>query len=391
MVVFEPVAKTILILEDDVMVLRILVELTRRVGRNLRKEGLPIDLTILSAQNLNQANQIIEEYQKHIDILSVDVNLNHDIESTKTVTSMDKPIGGFGLLEKYKDDPQTLTIVYSGETQPLYAKKAFQTYNALNYIFKREPDADNQFSHTIEAGLWYLTTYESLSLPLDQLELRDIQQAEVAWKNVLEVAEKAGIYIRDFPQALDEKIKEYRSRYIHPDTGLPVDDWTQAKLRRYLVNTPEWIEHEPPINPELKKWTVIRCHMTGYGTFTNQFASQKQPLMHIFGRSVSNTTQDYLENIVFIGQIDREFMQGDPFIIMILNTVSPRIVAAISDAIENTFKQASINVFPSDQIHSLNPDDYPLSLSYKTWTVDENHDFSDLHAVIDELSRSDDE
>jgi|GEM_PF-3996303 len=391
MVVFEPAARSILILEDDNLILRVLVELARRVGRNLRKEGLPVDLTILSAQTLDQAYQILEEYDKHIDILSVDVNLNHDVESKKTVTSMDTPIGGFGLLEKYKDDPQTLTIVYSGETQPLYAKKAFQTYNALNYIFKREPDADDQFSHTIEAGLWYLTTSEALSLPLDQLERRDLERAEVAWAKTAEVAENAGIYIKDFPEALDEKIKEYRIQYIHPDTDLPVDDWTQAKLRRYLVNTPEWIEHEPPIEPELKEWTVIRCRLKGYGHFTNQFASQKQALMHIFGRSVTNSTQDYIENLIFTGQIDREFMQGDPFIIMILNTVSPRIVAGISDAIDANFNQASVTVFPGEQIHNLDPADYPLVLEYKTWTSDENHDFSDLHAVIDELSRGDDE
>ena len=66
MVVFEPAARSILILEDDNLILRVLVELARRVGRNLRKEGLPIDLTILSAQTLDQAYQIIEEYGKHI-------------------------------------------------------------------------------------------------------------------------------------------------------------------------------------------------------------------------------------------------------------------------------------------------------------------------------------
>ncbi len=391
MSVFDPVPRTILILEDDKMILRLLVEHARRVGRHIRSAGLPVDLTILSAQTLSQALQRIEEYERPIDIVSVDIELDNKGLSVQQMLDRNKPTGGFALLEKYKDAPQTIGLVYSGKNEGMYSKKSFQQYGVLNHIFKSENNAEVQFENTIETALWYLTAYDSISLPLEDLEIRDIQRAEEAWENTLAAAEKAGIYERDLPETLDIKIQEFRNSHIHPDTEMPVEAWTQAKLRRFIVSTPDWVEHEPPVIPELPQWTIIRCLLSGYGKLTNQFASQKQPLMHIFGHTLSNTLHDFHENLVFKGHIDRDFMQGDPFLIFILNTIDETLVATIKESSTNAFTQSSSTVLPGEQHQDFEAGNYPLELIFKIWTSDEDHDFSDLHAVIDELSRGDDD
>lgn len=390
MPVFEPVQRTVLVLEDDPMFQKILVTNCKIATRRLKTENLIINLTILRAESLSQAIQIIEEYDHTIDIISVDVALKHsdkDLSEDK-LFERDTPVGGLALLETFKDAPHTLSLVVSGEKQQMYPIEAYQKYGVLNYIVKSMPDQDEVYIRSIQTALWYLTSHDSISLSLEQLEQRDLELAQLAWEKTLENAQYAKIRTNQLPQQLDTLIQEYRTKYIHEDTNLPIGDWSHAKLRRFIVQGASWIEHEPPLEPELPHWTILRCGLQGYSHFVINYSSQKQPILTIFAQSIKNVAQAYDEHIVFIGQTDRDLTQLEPYIFIILNTTDKWLISEISQKINKTFSQASPQVLPSSQLHeNIDPSKYNFVLQFKTWNNEAEHDFADLHAVLDVLNR----
>jgi hypothetical protein len=382
MTVFDPVQRTILILEDDRFFQDILTEHSKLAVRRLKADNLIVQLKILRADNLQQALQILAEEDGHVDILSVDVNLGG------TISSQDEVVGGFGILEKFKNKPDTLSIVVSGENQMAYPLEAFQTYGVLNYIFKAAPDMDDIYIRSVQTALWYLTTLDCISMPLDKLERLDLERAEVAWNKTIETAQTAKIRVNLLPQQLSNLIQEHRSKYVHPDTELPVDEWSYAKLRRFVIQSPRWMEHEPPLVPEIPEWTILRCRLHGYDSFITRFSSQKQALMRIFSHAITSVTSENQAQIIFVGHLDRDLFQSEPQVLVIFKTIDSNLIERLTQKMQTLLAQDVSKVFPSNLLRrDINPGDYQMTLGFKTWTSAENHDFSDLHATLDELNR----
>jgi hypothetical protein len=331
---------------------------------------------------LQQALNILAEEDGHVDILSVDVNLGGSLGN------QDEAIGGFGILERFKNKPNTLSIVVSGEQEMTYPLEAFQTYGVLNYIFKAAPDKDDVYIRSVQTALWYLTALDCIGLELATLERLDLERAEVAWNKTIETAQTAKIRVNLLPQQLNTVIQEHRSKYVHPDTELPVGEWSYAKLRRFVIQSPKWTVHEPPLLPEVPEWTILRCRLHGYNTFIAKFGSQKQALMKIFSHSVTSVISEHAEQVIFSGHLDRDLFQGEPHILVIFKTIDSALIERITQKMQTLLAQDVSKVFPSNLLRrDIKPGDFHMVLRFKTWTSAENPDFSDLHATLDELNR----
>jgi hypothetical protein len=389
---FDPVRRTILIVEDEQDIQDNIVYMCGIVQNLLRQQGLFVDLHLLRARTLDEANQIIDQNKNDIDLITIDIALKKEEKDLTDDQLANLTPGGLQVLQRFVDSG-TMSIIYSGEKTQTYIQDAYVHYGVLRFI--RKSKEDEVLFPTIKTALWYLTAIDSIMLPLEDLDRRDIQRAEQAWQHTVNSATEASIRISYLPYQLDARIAQVRAMYLHPDTDLPSGEWTQAKLRKHIIApAEEWKSRSSTTEQSSlsgsSDWMLIRCKMEGFHAFISEYASQKPALLQLFANAIgAAVSEDFADKVVFVGHLDRDFLQDEPYLIIILRTNDSAIFDGLTKMISQHFAQASSKVLPSHEVHErFDPSKYTFSLQFKHWSSDEDNEFYDLHSTLDIVNRS---
>src|SRR5690606_5078425 len=100
------------------------------------------------------------------------------------------------------------------------------------------------------------------------------------------------------------------------------------------------------------EWMLIRCKMEGFHAFISEYASQKPALLQLFANAIeAAVNEDFADKVVFVGHLDRDFLQDEPYLIILLRTNDSTVFDGLSKAITQHFTQASSKVLPSHEVH----------------------------------------
>ena len=389
---FDPVRRTILIVEDEQDIQDNIASMCTIVQSLLRQQSLFVDLRLLKARTLEEANQIIDQHKNDIDLITIDIALKREEKDLTDDQLTNLTPGGLQVLQRFVDSG-TLSIIYSGEKTQTYIQDAYVRYGVLRFI--RKSKEDEVLFPTLKTALWYLTAIDSIMLPLEDLDRRDIQRAEQAWQHTVESAAEASIRVSYLPYQLDARIVQVRAMYLHPDTDLPTGEWTQAKLRKHIIAPAEDWKPKTPQSTDFETtastdWMLIRCKMEGFHAFVSEYASQKPALLQLFANAIEAAVdEDFADKVIFVGHLDRDFLQDEPYLIILLRTNDSTVFDGLSKSIAQHFSQASSKVLPSHEVHErFDPSKYTFSLQFKKWSSGDDNEFYDLHSTLDIVNRS---
>jgi CheY-like chemotaxis protein len=207
--------RRILIVEDDQDWYKIIAGAIQDV---LRDVGVEANYEVTHARDEQEAKDLLKH--QAFTLVSMDINLSGVTEGMHE---------GLDLLEVLQaSNPDTWSIIVSGEVKPEYILNGFQKYNILRFIGKAPWD-DQELKTTVRSILLYADA-------LGYLRVRDWERAIDSWEQACQVAPELRRKFQDVGVLVERAKLETTDRI----TGLPAGEMVDVKLKELLKVDEQW-------------------------------------------------------------------------------------------------------------------------------------------------------
>ncbi len=361
--------RTLLIVEDDPDLSNQYRMLWKLALAQVPEISSETKYQVRQVHSYTQALEVLAEGR--VAFMSVDLALK---EQERGLGDADRAAGreagGMLLLrESQKLANPPMTVIVSGETLLSYARDSLQKYGALAYFQKDQPDFQDVLTHTMRAAIWYLEAVEWVDrLERFQAGPEAIDIATMCWDRAM--AEAAGAYIseRNFPSNIVTRLGPVRDRLL-PNSRVPGVQWTEAILRRRVLNSEDWI--------------MMQMWIRNYAEFANEQASQVHPLIVHLAGLTEQACKEYGCSGLFLGSWHSDTLIG-PCLVALLVQDCTEVAVSIAEHVTEAYQSSAGNFVHGYQ---LGQGHGPLpQLGLKLW-YGTNRPFADWPDLMDRLSR----
>ena len=352
--------RTLLVVEDDAK-----LNLQYKMGCQLALQELGFSVedardAVRQVFSLSEARAVFKTCA--VDFVSIDIALAKDEERLTEEARRSMEPGGMALLRELQEvEKQPISIIVTGEEIDDYVLDAWRKYGILGYYKKGSFNVVEEYKNAVQAALWYWDAADLIADPQTEL---DIEQAEECWRKALDAGKLAGIRERDFPESIGYKIGLTRENRTHPVTGLPIDRWTEEKLKRAVLGRQDW--------------ALIRVAIQGFDEFVCAYPSQEEPVL-VFVAGLLKGARGVLDDReLFIGHLG--YHKNAPFVLL-SGGQELRPLEAVNRWVED-IRQRFVEQAPNFA-SAFGGQKLALALDARTWAGASEPVFTDLHQLLD--------
>lgn len=361
--------RTLLIVEDDPDLSNQYRMLWKLALAQIPEISSETKYQVRQAHSYAQALQMLGE--GNVAFMSVDLALREQERNlVDTDRAAGREAGGMLLLrEAQKLAHPPITVIVSGETLLSYARDSLQKYGALAYFQKDQLDFQEVFTHTLRATLWYLEAEEWIErLEKFQAGPEAIDIAAMCWERAISEAAGASVGERNFPANIAARLGPVRDRLL-PNSRVPGVQWTEAILRRRVLNSEDWI--------------LMQMWIRNYPEFASAQASQVHPLVVYLAGVTEQVCREYACGGLFLGAWHSDTLIG-PCLVALLVQDCTEVAVSIAESVTEEFQRSAGNFVHGFQLtggHGPLP-----QLGLKLW-YGTNYPFADWPDLVDRLSK----
>jgi CheY-like chemotaxis protein len=322
------------------------------------------------------------EAHPEFDLISMDMALKEgEYGLDASGRNLAQGVGGMRLLDTLRArGSRALTLVVSGEEQPLYAEKAIMRYRTICYFQKARFDL-NDYARVVAAALLYqegqriADRAEHALVDADNLELarRCLERAQQLADEGSERTPQPPLV--NFPDALRSRIELLEAR-LDRTTRRPTGEWLHEALRRRVIGR--------------ESWTVIRVRLRGFEAFRAAYPAEVDALRVITAQALKHAALHDPAADPFVGVLSAEYLP-DPAFVLIRHTADETGLRVFADALAAHYHEQSPGLLPYRE-RLANPEraqqilPQPAIAVWHSYNEADCDAFADLHEAIRTLS-----
>jgi GGDEF domain-containing protein len=373
----DTVSRTILVIEDDIDLLRHYAADCEEAIEELGQEEM---VKVTTAATYDEALNALQ-HDPTIRIASIDLALKYDETAWNQERRKHDDVGGMKLLKHIQQaELPVLSVVVTGETLQSYATDALQTYGVIRFFEKARLDT-TEYRLVMMALLRYLDTEDLLSLIKSDGpdNYRLFLLAVEAWEQTLHFAKQAQA-VRSLPQDMGAKIAALRERLLDPVTHLPTSAVTEQRLKETIIGRETG-------------WALLQLRIRNLKDLIDTRGSQVGPLLLHIAHLAQEVTgqQSPLNSTLYVGMFGRNVFADPCIVILVLSdAIDDRLLVPMKKALHERFAESAFGFI--DQIAQKKGIQQVLpELELKEWNAN-NTFFADFPELIDRFfqSRGDD-